>query len=74
MCKHNPNIDTKILLERSKQNRNNVLKSIKNGTHKHRSPTSFGTIECPHCGKIGKNIATMKRWHFDKCTNQVFAT
>ena len=23
-------------------------------------------IECPHCGKIGQDIA-MQRWHFDKC-------
>jgi hypothetical protein len=22
---------------------------------------------CPHCGKEGKNMVAMKRWHFDNC-------
>lgn len=25
------------------------------------------TIECLHCGKVGKDGSGMKRWHFDKC-------
>lgn len=24
-------------------------------------------LTCPHCNKIGKGLATMKRWHFDNC-------
>jgi group I intron endonuclease len=26
-------------------------------------------IICPHCNKISKNTANMKRWHFDNCKN-----
>jgi hypothetical protein len=38
-------------------------KRILDGNH----PNSFGC--CPHCGKHGQ-LRAMKRWHFDKCTNQ----
>lgn len=24
-------------------------------------------LTCPHCGKIGKGIGIMNRWHFDNC-------
>lgn len=24
-------------------------------------------IICPHCGKRGKSMGQMKRWHFDNC-------
>jgi len=24
-------------------------------------------ISCPHCGKEGKGVGMMKRWHFDNC-------
>lgn len=67
-CKLNPNISRTILEKRSERNRTSTLKSIKNGTHKHRSPTSYGTLSCPHCGKIGSNIGSMKKHHFDNCT------
>jgi hypothetical protein len=26
-------------------------------------------LECPHCGKTGKNRSAMSRWHFDNCSN-----
>jgi group I intron endonuclease len=32
-------------------------------------PNSFGS--CPHCGKYGQ-LRAMKRWHFDKCSSQIF--
>jgi hypothetical protein len=28
-------------------------------------------ITCPHCNKSSKNMANMKRWHFDNCKNIV---
>jgi hypothetical protein len=67
LCRHNPNIDSKVLQERSERNRNSTMKSIKNGTHKTRNPKSDVPIICPHCNKIGWNYPTMKRFHFDSC-------
>lgn len=67
-CKQNPDIDEFILEERSQKARNNVQKSIKNKTHSHPSPTSFGNLICPHCNKKGKNIGSMKRFHYDNCS------
>jgi hypothetical protein len=26
-------------------------------------------LECPHCGKAGKNRSAMNRWHFGNCSN-----
>lgn len=66
-CKQNPNINPQILIDRSNKQREQVLKSIEAGTHKHRTPTSFGIITCPHCGKEGTNIGPMKRFHFSNC-------
>ena len=28
-------------------------------------------LTCPHCGKSGKGVANMKRWHFDNCKNKL---
>ena len=28
-------------------------------------------LECPHCGKTGKNRSAMSRWHFDNCSNSL---
>lgn len=66
-CKLNPNVDTAVLQKRSKTSKDALAKAISRGTHKHRSPTSFGDIVCPHCNKVGTNMAAMKRFHFDKC-------
>ena len=39
-------------------------KRVEAGTHNFlNSPTYI----CPHCCKIGKGTANMKRWHFDNC-------
>ena len=27
-------------------------------------------LTCPECGHIGKSVAAMKRWHFDRCRNK----
>ena len=27
-------------------------------------------MTCPHCGKVGKGIGIMNRWHFDKCNKK----
>jgi len=27
-------------------------------------------LVCPHCGKVGKGHANMKRWHFSRCKNK----
>jgi hypothetical protein len=69
-CRDNPKIDQNILIERSDKNRKSALKSIKKGTHKHKSPISYGKLKCPHCNKIGKNIGAMKRFHYDKCPSK----
>jgi hypothetical protein len=68
-CKHNPNVDPDYWENISDQKRNATLKSIQNGTHKHKSPTSYGEIKCPHCDKVGRNLISMKQFHFDKCPN-----
>jgi hypothetical protein len=31
-------------------------------------------VTCPHCGKLGKGIAIMKRWHFDNCRSKLDAS
>jgi ribosomal protein L37AE/L43A len=38
-----------------------------NATYK----TNKMVLTCPHCGKIGKTLAAMKRWHFDKCNSLI---
>lgn len=27
---------------------------------------------CPHCDRVGKNLAAMNRWHFDNCKLKLF--
>lgn len=27
-------------------------------------------ITCPHCGRVGKETSTFKRWHFDNCKHE----
>jgi hypothetical protein len=66
-CKLNPAITSEILAARSVVKRSATLKSISTGTHKHRSPVSYGTLVCPHCNKTGTNLPAMKRHHFDNC-------
>lgn len=34
-----------------------------------RKPLIYTEVQCPHCGKIGKNNV-MPRWHFDNCRNK----
>lgn len=67
-CKHNPDIDSEILKKRSEKNRKSTMLAIQKGTHKHRSPTSFGRVTCPHCKMVGKNMGSMKRFHFQNCS------
>jgi len=68
-CKHNPNVDPSVWEALSIKNKQSTLKSIANGNHKHRSPNSYGTIICPHCGVTGINMPNMKRNHFDRCSS-----
>ncbi len=34
-----------------------------------RKPLIYTEVQCPHCGKVGKNNV-MPRWHFDNCRNK----
>jgi len=42
--------------ESRKNNCRNAIKKINNMD-----------VQCPHCNKKGKNLGSMKRWHFDNC-------
>lgn len=66
-CKYNPNIDPLYWQNIRDQKRKAAMKAIENGNHKHKSPTSYGEIECPHCGRLGKNLMSMKQFHFNNC-------
>jgi hypothetical protein len=66
-CKLNPKININVLSARSNAKRNATLKSISVGTHKSKSPTSYGVLICPHCNKSGTNLPAMKRHHFNNC-------
>lgn len=71
-CKLNPNIDQSILAKRSKDKRAATLKAIINGTHKHKSPNSYGILTCPYCKATGKNLPNMKKNHFDRCKSLTY--
>ena len=66
-CRLNPDIDMKIIKDRSKKCKDSTLKAINNGNHKHRSPISYGKLICPHCNFEGNNLPSMKRYHFERC-------
>jgi HNH endonuclease len=42
-------------------------KKAEEGHHNFQNPE---TIECPHCGKIGKGFV-MRRWHLDNCKENI---
>jgi hypothetical protein len=66
-CKMNPDIDKQILIARRKKCQKSTRKAIEVGTHKHRSPNSYGLLSCPYCPKTGNNLPNMKKNHFDNC-------
>lgn len=68
-CRYNPNIDAKLLEQRSNKKREATKKAIANGNHTPGTPIR-STVTCPHCGKQGNNIPLMMRWHFDRCKQQ----
>jgi hypothetical protein len=65
-CKLNPNIDPRILEERSNKAKSSMIKQKENGTFKKPKPP-VGVFKCPHCNKEGINYGSMKRHHFDRC-------
>lgn len=68
VCRHNPNLDPKILIDRSNKKKHAAKVSIEKGTQKPFSSKLFTiTVTCPHCGTQGTNYGNMRRHHFDKC-------
>lgn len=70
MCKHNPDIDQKILQERTIKAKSSIERQKLMGTYV--KPTAMhGSYNCPHCEKHGTNYGVMKRHHFDRCKYRV---
>lgn len=69
-CKFNPNIDPKIIQERTIKAKRGIEKSKELGTFSKFKPL-HGNYICPYCNKSGTNYGVMMRHHFDRCKNQV---
>ncbi len=65
-CKLNPNINPKILKERSEKAKHSMKVQKERGTYSPPKPPK-GDFKCPHCVKIGSNYGSMMRHHFDNC-------
>jgi len=65
-CKFNPNIDARIIEERSIKAKRQIEKSKKLGTFSKPKPPQ-GIFTCPKCNKSGTNYGNMKLHHFDNC-------
>ena len=67
-CKTNPNIDSKILKDRSEKARKSYKTQLLNETY-NKPKALIGVFECPICSFKGTNWGSMQRWHYDNCTN-----
>lgn len=65
-CKHNPNINPNVLIERSNTAKRSMNTQKKTNSFSKPTP-KYGNFKCPHCGKEGTNYGAMQRHHFARC-------